>query len=112
MNDEDINELTNIRDNLKNKMLNKVANIVTDNLGHSVPAIEYALNRDALEDNNIAFDVVTNQLQLLTQGVPLYNLYEKVIPKQVVLKEDGITEGRSEERRVGKECRNWWRRLY
>jgi len=90
---EDIDELSNIRDDLKNKMLNKGANIVTDNLGDSVPAIEYAPNRDALEDNNIAFDVVTNQLQLLTQGVPLYNLYEKDIPKQVVLKEDGITEG-------------------
>src|SRR5690625_6078909 len=93
MNDEDIDELSNIRDDLKNKMLNKAANIVTDNLGDSVPAIEYAPNRDALEDNNIAFDVVTNQLQLLTQGVPLYNLYEEDIPKQVVVKEDGITEG-------------------
>src|SRR5699024_5880675 len=90
---EDVDELSNIRDDLEDKMVEKGANIVTDNISDSVPAIEYAPNRDALEDNNIAFDVITNQVQLLTQGVPLYNLYEKDIPKQVVLKEDGITEG-------------------
>src|SRR5699024_12209505 len=78
---------------LKNKMLYKVDNIVTDDVGDSDPAIEYVTNSDVLEDNYIAFDVVTNQLNLLTQGVPLYNLYEKDIPKHVVLKEDGITEG-------------------
>src|SRR5699024_8070309 len=90
---EDIDELSNIRDDLKNKMLNKGANIVTDNLGDSVPAIEYVHNRDALEDNDISFDVVTKLLQLITQGVPLYNLYEKDIPNKVILKEDGNTVG-------------------
>src|SRR5690625_6381792 len=52
---EDIDELSNIRDDLKNKMLNKDANIVTDNLCESDHAIEIASKRDDIEDNNIEF---------------------------------------------------------
>ncbi len=90
---EDIEELENLRDTLKEQMLENGADIVTDNLGEPVPAIQYEPNRDVLESNNIALNTVTNQLQLLTQGIPLYSIYENNDFYNVVLKQAGIEEG-------------------
>lgn len=90
---EDIEQLAQQRDQLKSRLLEQGANIVTDNLGEAIPAIQYVPNRQALEDNGISLSLVTNQLQLLTQGVPLFKLYEGDIPKQVVLNEKGVNEG-------------------
>ena len=90
---EDIEELESLRDGLKEQMLEKGADIVTDNLGDPVPAIEYVPNQDALQTNNIALSTVTNQLQLLTQGVPLYTIYEGQMPYEVFLKQSGIEGG-------------------
>ncbi|WP_422124268.1 efflux RND transporter permease subunit [Planococcus sp. X10-3] len=90
---EEISELETLRDTLKQQMLDNGANIVVDNLGDPVPAIEYAPNRDALESNSIALSTVTNQLQLLTQGVPLYSIFENNEFYEVVLKQAGIEEG-------------------
>ncbi len=90
---EDINELAALRDSLEEEMLTNGASVVTDNLGAAVPAIEYVPEQETLEDNGIALSTVTNQLQLLTQGVPLYTLYEGQTPYQVILKQAGITEG-------------------
>ena len=90
---EDIAELESLRDSLKAKMLEGGADIVTDNLGEAVPATEYVPDMDALEENNIALSTAANQLQLLTQGVPLYSIYEGTIAYDVVLKQSGIEEG-------------------
>ncbi|MHA0856517.1 efflux RND transporter permease subunit [Paenibacillus sp. CMAA1364] len=90
---DDIEELARLRDNLKARLLENGADIVTDNLGAPIPAIQYLPNRQALEDNGISLNLVTNQLQLLTQGVPLFNLYEGDTSKQVVLKQKGVTAG-------------------
>ncbi|WP_153731028.1 efflux RND transporter permease subunit [Sporosarcina obsidiansis] len=90
---DDINQLAQLRDDLKNSLLEKGADIVTDDLGEPIPAIQYVPNRQALEDNGIPLNLITNQLQLLTQGVPLFKLFEGDIPKQVVLKEKGVREG-------------------
>lgn len=90
---DDIEELDQLRNSLKDRLLEKGADIVTDNLGVPVPAIQYVPNRQALVDNGISLTVVTNQLQLLTQGVPLFKLYEGNVSKQVVLKEQGVNEG-------------------
>lgn len=90
---EDIEELESLRDGLKEQMLENGADIVTDNLGDPVPAIEYVPNQDALQTNNIALSTVTNQLQLLTQGVPLYTIYEAQMPYEVFLKQSGIEDG-------------------
>lgn len=93
INGADVEELASLRDQLKEQMLAKGATIVTDNLGDPVPAIEYVPNQDVLQQNNIALRTVTNQLQLLTQGVPLYSIYEGQMPYQVFLKQSGIDEG-------------------
>ncbi|WP_282019304.1 efflux RND transporter permease subunit [Planomicrobium okeanokoites] len=90
---EDIEELEGLRDTLKEQMLDNGADIVTDNLGDPVPAIEYQPNTDVLESNSIALSTVTNQLQLLTQGIPLYSIYENNEFYNVVLKQAGIEEG-------------------
>lgn len=90
---EDIEELESLRDVLKEQMLENGAAIVTDNLGDPVPAIEYVPNESALQSNDIALSTVTNQLQLLTQGVPLYTIYEDQTPYEAVLKQSGIEEG-------------------
>lgn len=90
---EEIDQLAQLRDELKTRLLKEGADIVTDNLGEPVPAIQYVPNRQALEDNGISLNLVTNQLQLLTQGVPLFKLYEGDISKQVVLKQKGVNEG-------------------
>ena len=74
-------------------MLENGADVVTDNLGQPVPSIEYVPNRKALVDNQVSLSLVANQLQLLTQGVPLFKLYEGDISKEVVLKQKGVTEG-------------------
>ena len=67
---DDIDQLAQLRDDLKSRLLEKGANIVTDNVGEPIPAIEYVPNRQALEDNGISLSLVTNQLQLLTQRYP------------------------------------------
>ncbi|WP_033543567.1 efflux RND transporter permease subunit [Planococcus sp. CAU13] len=90
---EDIAELETLRDSLKRQMLDNGADIVTDNLGEPVPAVEYVPNRDALESNSIALSTVTNQLQLLTQGIPLYSIFEDNEFYDLVLKQAGIEEG-------------------
>ncbi|MHC8514449.1 efflux RND transporter permease subunit [Sporosarcina sp. ITBMC105] len=90
---DDITELASLRDELKERLLANGATVVTDNLGAAVPANEFVPNRQALQDNGIALSTVTNQLQLLTQGVPLFKLYEDNIPYQVVLKQRGVESG-------------------
>ncbi|WP_298830627.1 efflux RND transporter permease subunit [uncultured Planococcus sp.] len=90
---EDTEELESLRNVLKEQMLENGATIVTDNLGDPVPAIEYVPNQDALQENSIALSSVTNQLQLLTQGVPLYTIYEGQMPYEVYLKQSGIEDG-------------------
>ncbi|MHA6259871.1 efflux RND transporter permease subunit [Sporosarcina sp. CAU 1771] len=90
---KDIDQLAQLRDNLKNRLLENGANIVTDNLGEAVPAIQYMPNRQALEENGISLSLVTNQLQLMTQGIPLFEIYEGDTSRQVVLKEKGVVEG-------------------
>lgn len=89
----DIEELASLRDALKEKMLASGADIVTDNLGARVPATEYMPDTAALEANNIPLNTVTSQLQLLTQGIPLYSIYEQQKPFDVVLKQGGIEDG-------------------
>lgn len=89
----ELSELEAIRDRLKENMLAEGADVVTDNLGDPVPAIEYVPNEAALQENSIALSTVTNQLQLLTQGVPLYSIYEGATPLGVTLKQSGIEEG-------------------
>lgn len=90
---DDITELASLRDELKERLLANGATIVTDNVGAAVPANEFVPNRQALQDNGIALSTVANQLQLLTQGVPLFKLYEDNIPYQVVLKQQGVESG-------------------
>lgn len=90
---DDIEQLAQLRDELKERLLDSGADIVTDNVGEAVPAMEYVPNRQALEDNGVTLSLVTNQLQLLTQGVPLFKLYEGDISKQVVLKQEGVKDG-------------------
>ncbi|WP_142826752.1 efflux RND transporter permease subunit [Planococcus soli] len=90
---EDIEQLESLRDRLKEQMLGNGAEIVADNLGDPVPAIEYVPDQEALQENSIALNTVTNQLQLLTQGVPLYTIYEGQMPYDVSLKQSGIADG-------------------
>ncbi|MFD1927192.1 efflux RND transporter permease subunit [Sporosarcina siberiensis] len=90
---DDIDQLVKLRDDLKSRLLENGADIVTDNLGEPVPAIQYVPDRQALEDNGVSLSLVSNQLQLLTQGVPLFKLYEGTISKQVVLNVKGVNEG-------------------
>ena len=89
----ELSELEAIRNRLKEEMLAEGAEVITDNLGDPVPAIEYIPNRAALQENAIPLSTVTNQLQLLTQGIPLYTIYEGRTPYQVTLKQSGIEEG-------------------
>lgn len=90
---ENLEELTAIRDSLKEKMLENGADVVTDDLGDEVPSIEYVPNTVALEENGIALSKVTGQLQLLTQGVPVPGIYVEQTPYDVVLKQAGIETG-------------------
>lgn len=90
---EDLAELTSLRNSLKQRLLDNGADIVADNLGEPVPAIEYVPNRDELQNNGITLGTVTNQLQLLTQGIPLYSIFEDNQFYDVVLKQAGIQEG-------------------
>lgn len=89
----DLAELTALRDGLTEDMLANGADVVTDNLGEAVPAIRYVPDNAALDENRIPLSTVTNQLQLLTQGVPLYSIYEGQTPYDVVLKQAGIEDG-------------------
>ncbi|SDG72646.1 Multidrug efflux pump subunit AcrB [Planococcus glaciei] len=89
----DLAELTALRDGLTEDMLANGADVVTDNLGEAVPATRYVPNDDALDENRIPLSTVTNQLQLLTQGIPLYSIYEGQTPYDVVLKQAGIKDG-------------------
>ncbi|MBD7986383.1 efflux RND transporter permease subunit [Sporosarcina sp. Sa2YVA2] len=90
---DDIDQLAQLRDDLKERLLESGATVVTDNLGAFVPANEYVPNRQMLQEKGISLNMVTNQLQLLTQGVPLFKLYEDDIPYQVVLKQRGVESG-------------------
>ncbi len=90
---EDLGKLTALRDELKAAMLENGADVVTDNLGDPVPAVEYVPNQEALEANQIPLSTVTGQLQLLTQGIPLYTIYEGQKPYRVSLKQTGVENG-------------------
>lgn len=90
---EELAELTALRDALKAAMLENGADVVTDNVGDPVPAVEYVPNQEALEANRIQLSTVTGQLQLLTQGIPLYSIYEAQKPYQVTLKQTGVESG-------------------
>ncbi|HSP22502.1 MAG TPA: efflux RND transporter permease subunit [Planococcus sp. (in: firmicutes)] len=90
---ENLEELTALRDKLKAAMLEQGADVVTDNLGDPVPAVEYVPNQEALEANRIPLSTLTGQLQFLTQGVPLSSIYEGQKLYDVTLKQSGVESG-------------------
>src|SRR5205814_4108160 len=74
--------------------------------GERVPKLHFALDQERLQLIGLSPEEVAQQLQFLLNGQTITQVRENIRAVNVVARSAGPE--RSEERRVGKECRSRW----
>ncbi|MEL3972540.1 efflux RND transporter permease subunit [Rossellomorea oryzaecorticis] len=67
----EMEKLLELRDSLKDDIGNLETNLVVDNVGELSPVQEYVPDREALEENGITVNQISEQIRLATEGIPL-----------------------------------------
>lgn len=59
---------------------------VTSNIGNSVETLQYSIDFEALEENDISISQVKNELNMMSEGIPLQEVIENGSSKELSLK--------------------------
>ncbi|MCA1055456.1 efflux RND transporter permease subunit [Rossellomorea aquimaris] len=85
----EIEKLLELRDSLKDDIGKLDTNLVVDNIGELSPVREYVPDRDALEENGITVNQISEQIRLATEGIPLKAFDNGVTKRDMNLVLDG-----------------------
>ncbi|MHC0551819.1 efflux RND transporter permease subunit [Salinicoccus sp. CNSTN-B1] len=66
--------------------------LVTTNLGESVPTINYNIDYEALEEDGISVSQVKNELNMLSQGIPIQDIIVEGEKRRTTLKYSDASE--------------------
>ena len=89
----EIDKLIELRDNLKNEIEGLETDLVVDDVGDFEPSVEYVPDRDALEENGITVNQVSQQIRLATAGIPLKAFDNGVVKRDMNI----VLEGSEDE---------------
>lgn len=67
----EMEKLLELRDSIKDDIGKLETNLVVDNVGELSPVQEYVPDREALEENGITVNQISQQIRLATEGIPL-----------------------------------------
>lgn len=68
--------------------LEESGDIVTSNIGEPVSTLQYSIDYDALEENGISISQVKNELNMISEGIPMQEITEDGSSKELSLKYD------------------------
>ena len=83
--EEDLDTLSSKVSELTEQLENEGA-IVTSSIGSSVETLQYSINYDALEENGISISQVKNELNMISEGIPLQEIIEDGSSTEMSLK--------------------------
>src|SRR5699024_4518320 len=83
--EEDLDTLSSGVAELTKQLENEGA-IVTSSIGTPVETLQYSIDYDALEENGISISQVKNELNMISEGVPLQEIIEDGSSRELFLK--------------------------
>lgn len=83
--EEDLEILTSEVEKLTEQLENDGA-IVTSSVGNPVDTLQYSIDYDALEENGISISQVKNELNMISEGIPLQEIIEDGTSRELSLK--------------------------
>ncbi len=89
----EIDQLINLRDELTTDIEALDTDLVVDNVGHFQPTLDYVPNRDALEENGITVNQISQQIRLATEGIPLKAFDNGIVKRDMNI----VLEGNEDE---------------
>ncbi|MFD1171191.1 efflux RND transporter permease subunit [Oceanobacillus picturae] len=85
----EMEQLIELRDELTKDIEGLETDIVVDDVGEFEPSIEYVPNREALEENGISINQISQQIRLATEGIPLSSFDDGVVKRDMKILLDG-----------------------
>ncbi|WP_347551191.1 efflux RND transporter permease subunit [Pseudalkalibacillus hwajinpoensis] len=79
----EIDKLIELRETLTTEIEALETDLVVDNIGDFEPSLEYVPDRDALEENGITVNQISQQIRLATEGIPLKAFDNGVIKRDM-----------------------------
>ncbi|KIL46479.1 multidrug transporter [Jeotgalibacillus alimentarius] len=89
----DLEELTSIRDDVMTQIEDLGVDLVLDNIGEEEPVISYVPDRTALEENDISIQAISQQIRLVTEGIPMASFDDGVVQRDMKVLVDPVEEG-------------------
>ncbi|WP_273853432.1 efflux RND transporter permease subunit [Guptibacillus spartinae] len=89
----EIDQLIDLRDTLKSDIEGLKTDLVVDDVGDFEPSVEYVPDRDALEENGITVNQISQQIRLATEGIPLKAFDNGVVKRDMNI----VLEGSEDE---------------
>ncbi|MGB8002113.1 MAG: efflux RND transporter permease subunit, partial [Anaerobacillus sp.] len=88
-----IDQLIDLREELTTDIEALDTDLVVDNVGHFQPSLDYVPNRDALEENGITVNQISQQIRLATEGIPLKAFDNGIVKRDMNI----VLEGNEDE---------------
>ncbi|WP_226658816.1 efflux RND transporter permease subunit [Pseudalkalibacillus hwajinpoensis] len=89
----EIDQLIELRDNLTKEIEGLETDLVVDDVGDFEPSVEYIPDRDALEENGVTVNQISQQIRLATAGIPLKSFDNGVVKRDMNI----VLEGNEDE---------------
>ncbi|MCA0172595.1 efflux RND transporter permease subunit [Bacillus sp. RAR_GA_16] len=89
----EIDQLIDLRNTLKSDIEGLETDLVVDDVGEFEPSVEYVPDRDALEENGITVNQISQQIRLATEGIPLKAFDNGVVKRDMNI----VLEGSEDE---------------
>ncbi|WP_227397186.1 efflux RND transporter permease subunit [Jeotgalibacillus aurantiacus] len=89
----ELDQLISLRDEVMTEIDALGVDLVLDNIGAEEPSIAYTPNREALEENNISIQQISQQIRLVTEGVPMAAFDDGVTQRDLKILVDPVPQG-------------------
>ncbi|TFD95879.1 efflux RND transporter permease subunit [Jeotgalibacillus sp. R-1-5s-1] len=89
----ELDQLISLRDEVMSEIDALGVDLVLDNIGAEEPSIAYTPNREALEENGISVQQISQQIRLVTEGVPMAAFDDGVTQRDLKILVDPVPQG-------------------
>lgn len=89
----ELDEIVSIRDEVMTQIEDLGVDLVIDNIGEEEPVISYVPDREALEENDISIQAISQQIRLVTEGIPMAAFDDGVTQRDMKLLVDPVEQG-------------------
>ncbi|TDL32501.1 efflux RND transporter permease subunit [Jeotgalibacillus sp. S-D1] len=89
----ELTQLISLRDTVMDEIDALGVDLVLDNIGEEEPTISYVPDRDALNENGLTIQEVSQQIRLITEGIPMASFDDGVTERDMKLLVDPVDQG-------------------